>query len=609
MFLFNKRKQPETANATIPASGEAPTVSGISALANVENTTYKIGGKTLPSHVYDSSNVGHTTGLHQAVSASGTVYPAYCVDITKLIDHDVDYTLATDAQIEQLFPAWYVKRLRWIMNHTYPLITDMSYLDSISGASGLTPQDAVNGTQGAIWAFTNSSSFDFGREGTSNNSNVIRLYDYLYNYSLPGWDLADVKNYGDSISLSFDVSAMKQFVLNGKYLYGPIRLRSNSYFAKNTPFSLTASRGSVQFCNENGVQIFSAELDEAFYIDAPKAEQIGSLMLNAAGNIIYGADYHIIMCENGKDASQTCGFLEFLSKDLSAHTNLCLCKLIIRKIGNGDCCDFLTGAVFELYSPEGVLLDTKTSDEAGMIYFYNLLPGNYLLKEIKAPEGFVLPEDPFSVSIKCPYKVFTVDNQKKKCRIKVIKYDKHNPDIRLAGAEFEIYDSKKQLVGHIITNKDGIAVSDKLPDGEYFLTEVKAPADYLFDSSPIKVTLSAKGGCPDGYHVIHVCNVKFDKKGKIKIIKYSKECEEIRLSDAVFEIRNEKGDIVDTLITCKKGEAISKELPFGKYTLVEVKAPHGYLPNPKPIEIDLKEEFIVIRIKNKKKPCECEDKC
>lgn len=48
-----------------------------------------------------------------------------------------------------------------------------------------------------------------------------------------------------------------------------------------------------------------------------------------------------------------------------------------------------------------------------------------------------------------------------------------------------------------------------------------------------------------------------------------------------------KGNIVDTIITNANGEAVSKTLPLGKYTLVEVKAPSGYQLDKTPSAFEL----------------------
>ncbi|PEO95160.1 hypothetical protein CN577_31645, partial [Bacillus toyonensis] len=45
---------------------------------------------------------------------------------------------------------------------------------------------------------------------------------------------------------------------------------------------------------------------------------------------------------------------------------------------------------------------------------------------------------------------------------------------------------------------------------------------------------------------------------------------------AKFYIEDSNGKVVGELITEEKGETISKDLPIGNYSLVEIEAPKGY---------------------------------
>ncbi|PFK97922.1 prealbumin-like fold domain-containing protein, partial [Bacillus thuringiensis] len=48
------------------------------------------------------------------------------------------------------------------------------------------------------------------------------------------------------------------------------------------------------------------------------------------------------------------------------------------------------------------------------------------------------------------------------------------------------------------------------------------------------------------------------------------------LAGAKFQIEDAKGKVVGELVTNEEGEVISKELPIGNYTLVEIEAPKDY---------------------------------
>lgn len=79
--------------------------------------------------------------------------------------------------------------------------------------------------------------------------------------------------------------------------------------------------------------------------------------------------------------------------------------------------------------------------------------------------------------------------------------------------------------------------------------------------------------------------------------------EEGYLAGAVFELRAAEdivgkdgtvwfhaGDVADTITTTEAGKDASKELPLGRYELVEVSAPEGYLLDGAPHEVELRYE-------------------
>ena len=63
---------------------------------------------------------------------------------------------------------------------------------------------------------------------------------------------------------------------------------------------------------------------------------------------------------------------------------------------------------------------------------------------------------------------------------------------------------------------------------------------------------------------------------------------EVNLEGAVFEIRDENNKVLDTLTTDKDGTALGNvELPYGRYQVVETKAPAGTELNSTPGEVEI----------------------
>ncbi|MGE7867145.1 isopeptide-forming domain-containing fimbrial protein [Bacillus paramycoides] len=75
--------------------------------------------------------------------------------------------------------------------------------------------------------------------------------------------------------------------------------------------------------------------------------------------------------------------------------------------------------------------------------------------------------------------------------------------------------------------------------------------------------------------------------GKIEIEKVDAADENIKLQHAEFQLFNQEGKEVGKLITDENGKASLEKLPFGKYTIKEVKAPNGYMLLRDPIEVEV----------------------
>lgn len=96
-----------------------------------------------------------------------------------------------------------------------------------------------------------------------------------------------------------------------------------------------------------------------------------------------------------------------------------------------DCTEFTT---------ENALL-TATSAEDGSFSFAQVPYGNWIVREIEAPTGYVLSEELHEVTIGEDGAVVEVEIENTLIRgtVQLTKVDKDYPDNKLTGAEFEIY--------------------------------------------------------------------------------------------------------------------------------------------------------------------------
>ncbi|PFJ17165.1 hypothetical protein COI89_08360 [Bacillus cereus] len=176
-------------------------------------------------------------------------------------------------------------------------------------------------------------------------------------------------------------------------------------------------------------------------------------------------------------------------------------------------------------------------------------------------------------------------NKPSKGKVKIKKVDSNNDDKKLVGAKFHIKDSNGKIVGELVTDEKGEAISKNLLVGNYTLIEKEAPKGYELLKDKVAVTVEK-----DAVVEIKIENQKLpDPGGQIEIEKVDDKDFNIKLKGAVFQVLDKEGKEVARLTTDEKGKVISKQLVLGKYTIKEIKAPNGYMLLRDPIEVEITE--------------------
>ena len=259
------------------------------------------------------------------------------------------------------------------------------------------------------------------------------------------------------------------------------------------------------------------------------------------------------------------------------------------------------------------VLKLKT-DNDGKIYF-TLPYGNYVLKQLSVPSGYEKIDDySFSITENGPTinKVFS--NAEITSRLKVVKIDDFGNVITKAGIKFKIKDiSTGQYVCQKVayptnktycefeTDSTGMLITPyPLNSGNYQLEELDQVIDgYLWNSEPLKFSINEKSNIisSDGFDA--VLEVRFENKevkGAIEINKTGEKLviengtytyEEIPLPNVKFEVYDESGNLVGTLITNEFGYAKLENLKLQKYTLKEISSSLDNLIDETIYEVDL----------------------
>ena len=290
------------------------------------------------------------------------------------------------------------------------------------------------------------------------------------------------------------------------------------------------------------------------------------------------------------------------------------------------------GAVFGIYNKADIKADGKvivkadtllqemTSDNDGLAVCTLDLPlGQYYVKELKAPAGFVSSDE--VLNLDASYQGQDVKTVKLKTvkknqptTVEITKSDV-TTGVELDGAKLTVLDKEGNVVDQWTSVKDQPHVIKRLTVGEeYTLREEMAPYGYL-KATDVKFTLEdtaeiqkveMKDEVPTGLLIINKNGEFLDKVTLLDHVKGTVEhlfeyvtgsltdvtfdvfaAEDIKAADGVSEDYFKADEKVGTITTDSNGIAQMEDLPAGKYYVKEVKTAHGYVLDGEPRYVDL----------------------
>lgn len=232
-----------------------------------------------------------------------------------------------------------------------------------------------------------------------------------------------------------------------------------------------------------------------------------------------------------------------------------------------DCTEFTT---------ENAIL-TATSAEDGSFSFARVPYGNWIVREIEAPTGFVLSEKTHPVTVDADGAVIEVEIENTRIRgtVQLTKTDRDYPDSKLTGAEFTIYcdsnsnkelDADDELVGTLTETGIGVYEMSDLLYGGYFVKETKAPEGFYLDDNAYYFEIVEDGKIVPVENEAGKGFVNAPQVGSLKIIKTSSDG---KVEGFSFRVTGPNG-YAGVFTTDKNGEIIIDDLRIGEYVVSEV---------------------------------------
>lgn len=294
----------------------------------------------------------------------------------------------------------------------------------------------------------------------------------------------------------------------------------------------------------------------------------------------------------------------------------------------------IEGALIELYTEGGELIYSGYTDKEGKINFTiidsegnelkNKLPiGRYYVLEKEAPNNYLLNEDKIWLEVTATDTIVKSNMKDKRVEgtIKIHKDGEkytisdlcedpskcfvYETDENLEGIKFGLYAREDIILNNIIrfkagdlvaegyTDEDGNLIFDNLYLGKYFVKELETKDKYVLDTKEYDFELEYVDSKTP------IIETSFTLKNYL--IKSDLEFTKTSISDGkplpetLVEIYNENDELIFSGRTNEEGKIILKDIPVGKFYILEKEAPESYVVNDEPMWFEVKDNGEIIK--------------
>ena len=306
----------------------------------------------------------------------------------------------------------------------------------------------------------------------------------------------------------------------------------------------------------------------------------------------------------------------------------------------------LSGAVFQITAKEdivtadgtirayaGDVVSEITTDENGYGETEPLYLGKYEVREIKAPEGYVLNNEPNDVELTYAGQEFEVrdtvntafENEYQGVKILLSKVMENDELFGIYGKDYYTSIRFGLFAAEDITAADGTVIPAdglisevsldenmtakfdvQIPFGRYYVQEIATDEHYVLNGEKYLVNFEYLG--QDIRTVDIDCGqfVNLLKRGRIEGHKVDDKSEP--LENAVFGlftadcVKFSRDTAIMTAVSDENGFFEFDDVPFGKYIVREIESPMGYILSDKEYAVSISDDGEVIEITAENKP-------
>lgn len=306
----------------------------------------------------------------------------------------------------------------------------------------------------------------------------------------------------------------------------------------------------------------------------------------------------------------------------------------------------LSGAVFQVKAKEDIVTEDGTvrayagdvvseitTDENGYAETEPLYLGKYEVREIKAPDGYVLNNEPKDVEVTYAGQEFEVrdtvntafENEYQSVRISLPKVMENDKLFGIYGENCYTSVRFGLFAAEDITAADGSVIPAdgllsevslaenmtakfdvQIPFGRYYVQEIATDEHYVLNGEKYLVNFEYMGQDIRTADIDCGQFVNLLKRGRIEGHKVDDKSEP--LENAVFGlftadcVKFSRDTAIMTFTSDENGYFVFDEIPYGEYIIHEIEAPTGYILSDESYPVTVSEDGDVVEITAVNKP-------